>query len=118
MKRVTEVTYYPTGYDATSERHRDNVRSYEIKVQWHGEPEQIDRPRGGYGVQRGGFSNLSRAGKWTGYVSRFQAWQYRWATLEEACAAAAAQVDTPLRRTPGHPLDTWLGYLEWSEVAP
>ena len=82
---VTEVRIVPAGAELGD---RDDA-DFGLKVSWRGQ--FAGRSGGGWSVDHRGVS-LSRAGNWA-WPSRFQRWQYRWETREEAVAAALAAVD-------------------------
>ena len=82
---VTEVRIVPAGAELGD---RDDA-DFGLKVSWRGQ--FAGRSGGGWSVDHRGYS-LSRAGNWA-WPSRFQRWQYRWETREEAVAAALAAVD-------------------------
>jgi hypothetical protein len=85
MELVTEVTVLPDGM------HEDdiNLHSWALVVKWRGA--YNGKSGGGYSVSHYS-SELSRAGKW-GHPQRFQRWQYRFETLDEALSAARVVVN-------------------------
>jgi len=88
---VTKVSYWPTGCDPHTEF---EARHFRVDVEWTGRRSD-DGPRayGGYRVVHSGFRELSRAGKWSFTVERFQRWQYRWVAIEDAQRWAERVVD-------------------------
>ena len=67
-----------------------NLHSWALSVEWRGAHQ--GKSGGGYRVHH--FSReLSRAGKW-GNPQRFQRWQYRFDTLEDALEAARRVVNS------------------------
>lgn len=83
---VTKYTVLPTGMELDDVE----LHNFALSVEWKGP--RTDTGRGGYAVTDR-FEQLSRAGNW-GRPQPFQQHQYRWDTLEEALAAARAQVDS------------------------
>lgn len=87
---VTEVIVMPAG-KTMADWDGDEVSDFAIKVQWRGP--RAENGRGGYAVTHRGFRHLSRAGEWAIEPAPFRQHQYRWATLDEALAAARDAVD-------------------------
>lgn len=88
---ISEVFVLPSG-TSVDDPYWHVLRDHVLKVAWRGQ--RTDTGRGGYSVTgRDGDLHLSRAGKWATNVEPFQQRQYRWATLDEALAAARTVVD-------------------------
>lgn len=83
---ISQYTILPTGMKADD----DQAYTFALTVTYRGP--FTGRRGGGYAVEHGSRS-LSRAGAWSLYVEEFRRWQYRWATLDQAIAAAREQVD-------------------------
>jgi len=84
---ITELIVLPDGVELGDDH---ESMEFGLRVAWRGQFR--GRSGGGWSVEHLG-NNLSRAGNW-GYPSRFQRWQYRWETREEAVAAAVRAVET------------------------
>lgn len=104
---VTELMVLPAGVSLDDAE----AREFGLKVTWRGEFR--GRSGGGWSVEHIGYS-LSRAGNW-GYPSRFQRWQYRWETQQEAVVAASAAVDSV--RINGRTRKQWIEYRAMQEAS-
>lgn len=82
---ISEYTILPTGMQPGD----INAHVFAVKITYRGEPN--GRSGGGYSINVAG-QELSRAGNW-GFPQRFQRWQYRWESFEEALDIARTVVD-------------------------
>jgi len=87
---IRECVVYPLGFDTEAENWYE-MTVWGIQVRWAG-PRHLEdgyRSTGGWYACRLGGWCLSRAGKWA-RPERYQTWQYRFATYQEAEAAAVS----------------------------
>lgn len=101
--RTTRVSYWPEGCNPDDRE----ARHFQVDVEWAGPMTPGPRSVGGWKVCHGP-SQLSRKGNWTFYPQRFQLWQHRWSTIEEAQEWAAKVVNDV--KVNGH---TW---SQWQEI--
>lgn len=91
IEHTSGYNVYPQGLADLS---NINAPSFEVQVKWRGEYQ--GRSGGGWSVSRGSAellaSSVATGQKWD-YPERFRRWQYRFATFEEALAAARTVVD-------------------------
>jgi hypothetical protein len=98
---ITQIRILPDGADP------DDTKTgvFAVTVNYRGTYQ--GRSGGGYSVEHCG-AELSRRLTW-GWPQRFQRWQYRWSTLDEALAVARNVVNTI--KADGR---TW---AEWQEIS-
>lgn len=107
IEHLAAYSIYPQGLTDLSDI---NAPSFEVQVKWRGEHQ--GRSGGGWSVSRGPFDLLASSAtseepRWD-VPERFRRWQYRFATFEDALAAARAVVD--LVKVNGR---TW---AQWREI--
>lgn len=91
IEHISGYTIYPHGLTDLDDV---NAPSFAVEIVWRGEYQ--GRSGGGWAVTRGRAqlltSSVATGQKWD-YPERFRRWQYRFATFEEALAAARSVVD-------------------------
>lgn len=91
IEHISGYTIYPQGL---TDLFDINAPSFAVNITWRGE--YRGRRGGGWAVTRGTAellaSSVATGQKWD-YPERFRRWQYRFATFEDALAAARAVVD-------------------------
>ena len=99
IELVTEVLVAPDGMDLD----HPELRSFSLTVRWRGV--RGDTGRGGYAVIGRGDQHLSRGGNWRWEPEPRLQRHYRWATLDEALAAAREAL--PTVKVMGHTWEDW-----------